>query len=172
MSLMRFFRHRGGAAAVEFALIIPTIMLLYYGMIEGTQAMLAKRRVEYLTTALGDLVTQHAQLTSQQVDGIFDASVAVMSPFPTTGLSMRVTSIQIDADEQASVVWTRYEGEIPEADLDTIAPELLAQEGAIVRAETIYKFKTPFQRMLPGEFEFKHKMDLRPRTGVAVPLID
>lgn len=172
MRLMRFFRHRGGAAAVEFALIIPTVMLLYYGMVEGTQALLAKRRAGYLTTAVGDLVTQKAQVSEEDVENIFDASTAVLKPFPTEGLAIRVTSISIAADGTPTEVWTRARGTIGEAKLATIDPELLKQEGAIVRAETIYKFKTPFQRMLPGEFEFKHKMDLRPRTGVAVPLID
>lgn len=170
---MGFLRDRRGAAAVEFALIIPTIMLLYYGMVEGTQAMLAKRRAGYLTTAVGDLVTQKAQVSTQEVLNIFDASTAVLKPFPTEDLSIRVTSIQMDANGVPSQVWTIVDGEVPTVTLPSdIDPQLLVPNGAIVRAETIYKFKTPFQRMLPGEFTFRHKMDVRPRTGVAVPLIE
>jgi Flp pilus assembly protein TadG len=172
MRLTAFFKHRGGAAAVEFALIIPTIMLLYYGMVEGTQAMLAKRRAGYLTTAVGDLVTQKAQVSAADVDGIFAASTAVLKPFPTDDIAIRVTSIQMDETGKPIKVWTRAQGTIPEADLASIPDSLKQPNMAIVRAETIYKFKTPFQRMLPGEFEFKHKMDVRPRTGVAVPLIE
>lgn len=172
MRLIAFLKHPGGAAAVEFALIIPTIMLLYYGMVEGTQAMLAKRRAGYLTTAVGDLVTQKAQVSAAEVDGIFAASTAVLKPFPADDISIRVTSIQMDEKGKPSKVWTRAQGTIPEADLSSIPDSLKQPNMAIVRAETIYKFKTPFQQMLPGEFEFKHKMDVRPRTGVAVPLIE
>ena len=53
--LNRFARDRRGSAAVEFALIIPVVMLLYFGMAETTQALLANRRVSVIATAVGDL---------------------------------------------------------------------------------------------------------------------
>ena len=169
-ALKRFLRDRRGVAAVEFALTLPVMLILYFGMVEATQAMLANRRSGYLTTAVGDLLTQQAQVTPSQVEDIFDAASAVLKPFPTEGLSVRLTSISIDANGRPSEEWTRARGDIPPATLTDIDKKLLEPNSALVRAETIYKFETPFKQVLPGVFTFKHRMDLRPRTGVPIPL--
>lgn len=167
--LRRFARDRRGVAAVEFALILPVMLLLYYGMVETSQAVLANRRAGYLTTAVGDLVTQQAQVRSSDIDDIFDAGEAVLAPFSTEGLSIRVTSIEIDNDGKAIERWTQDRGTIEKADLGDIDEKLLEPNSALVRAETVYVYETPFQKVFPGAFTFKHKMDLRPRTGVLIP---
>lgn len=171
MQLMRLARDRRGSAAVEFALIIPFIMLLYYGLVEGTQALLVKRRASYLTTAVGDLITQSAQVRESDITDVFDVSTAVMKPFPTESLSIRITSIQFDANGTPSIVWSRSRGTIAAADLSSIDPKLKVANTALMRAETRYVYSTPFQKMLPGAFTFQHRMDLRPRSGVAIPII-
>jgi len=171
LKLKRFARDRNGAAAVEFALTIPVMILLYYGMVEATQALLVNRRASYIATAVGDLVTQSAQVRESDVADIFKVSSAVMKPFPTSALGMRITSIQFDNSGVASIAWTRSSGTIPAMDLSTIDPKLKVPNTALVRAETRYTYSTPFQKMMPGVFTFKHKMDLRPRSGVAIPII-
>jgi Flp pilus assembly protein TadG len=172
LKLKGFARDRNGAAAVEFALTIPVMILLYYGMVEATQALLVNRRASYIATAVGDLVTQSAQVRESDVVDIFKVSAAVMKPFPTTSLGIRITSVQFDNSGVASIVWTRTNGgSIPAMDLSTIDPKLKVPNTAIMRAETRYTYSTPFQKMMPGVFTFKHKMDLRPRSGVAIPII-
>ena len=39
---------RRGSAAVEFAFIVPIVLALYFGMVEATQALLAKATVPVL----------------------------------------------------------------------------------------------------------------------------
>ncbi len=43
---------------------------------------------------------------------------------------------------------------------------------AVIRAETIYTYQTPFGQIFPDAFVFKKQMDMRPRGGVAVVLLD
>jgi hypothetical protein len=103
------------------------------------------------------------------VDDIFDAGEAVLAPFSTEGLSIRVTSIEIDKDGKAIERWTQDRGTIEKANLGDIDKTLLEPNSALVRAETVYVYETPFQKVFPAAFTFKHKMDLRPRTGVLIP---
>lgn len=161
---------RRGSAAVEFAFIVPIVLALYFGMVEATQALLANRRASYLATAVGDLVTQSAQVREGEVTDIFKASASVMRPFPTDALGIRVTSIKIDASGVPSVDWTRYDGTIPATDLSTIDAKMRVPNTALLRAETRYVYDNPFQKMLPGAFTFKHKMDLRPRSGLPIQI--
>ena len=46
--LKRFSRDRRGSAAVEFAFIAPIMLLMYFGLAEMTQAMMASRRAHHV----------------------------------------------------------------------------------------------------------------------------
>lgn len=170
MLLNRLARDRRGSAAVEFALIIPVVMLLYYGMAEATQALLANRRVSSIATAVGDLTAQRTQLSRAQVDDIFNISAAALKPFPVSGLGIRVVSIQTNANSVASVVWQEQRGTFP-AGVNLSTVEKTANL-AIIRAETTYTYNTPIGRIFPQAFTFEHAMDFRPRGDVAVVLLD
>lgn len=169
--LNRLSRDRRGSAAVEFALILPLVLVLYYGMAEGTQALLANRRVSSITTAVGDLTAQRTQLTKAQIADIFNISVAAMKPFPTEKLGMRLTSIEINANGVPTQRWTEAHGAaVGDANFSDITETTVG--AAFIRAETIYTYQTPFGRIFPTAFTFKHKKDLRPRGGVAVVRLD
>ena len=162
---------RRGSAAVEFAFIVPIVLALYFGMVEATQALLANRRASAATTAIGDLVTQQAQVTRNEVNGIFNASTAIMKPFPTDRLAIRVISFEIDASGTPKQQWTLDNGRPMGAiDPNSIPISMRTPNTAVLRAETRYEYETPFQQMLPGLFTFRHKMDLAPRAGVPVAL--
>ena len=168
--LNRFTRDRSGSAAVEFALIIPVVMLLYYGMAETTQALLANRRVSVIATAVGDLTAQATQLKKAQIDDIFNISAAALKPFPVSDLGIRIVSIETTAAGVPQVKWQQQRGTFPSGvDLSTVEK---TANIAVIRAETIYTYKTPFGQIFPNAFVFKKQMDMRPRGGVAVVLLD
>lgn len=168
--LNRFARDRRGSAAVEFALIIPVVMLLYFGMAETTQALLANRRVSVIATAVGDLTAQATQLKKAQIDDIFNISAAALKPFPVSDLGIRIVSIETTAAGVPQVKWQQQRGTFPSGvDLSTVEK---TANIAVIRAETIYTYKTPFGQIFPNAFVFKKQMDMRPRGGVAVVLLD
>jgi Flp pilus assembly protein TadG len=168
--LSRLVRDRRGSAAVEFALILPVVMLLYYGMAEASQALLANRRVGFIATAVGDLTAQRTQWRKAQIDDIFNISAAALKPFPVTGLGIRIVSIQTDANAVPTVVWTEQRGTFPTG--TSLATVEKTANLAIIRAETVYTYKSPIGRIFPKAFTFEHKMDFRPRGAVAVVLLD
>lgn len=168
--LNRFARDRRGSAAVEFALIIPVVMLLYYGMVETTQALLASRRVSVVATAVGDLTAQATQLKKAQIDDIFNISAAALKPFPVKDLGIRIVSIETTAAGVPQIRWQQQRGTFPSGvDLSTVEK---TANIAVIRAETIYTYQTPFGQIFPDAFVFKKQMDMRPRGGVAVVLLD
>lgn len=173
LTLRKLHRDRRGSAAVEFAFIVPIVLGLYFGMVEATQALLANRRAGAVTTAVGDLVTQSVQVSPTDVDNIFRASTAIMKPFQTDGLAIRVTSIEINASGAPIQRWTRDNGKaIAATNVSTVAASMRTPNTAVLRAETVYTYNTPFKTMLPNAFTFRHKMDLAPRAGVLIQLVN
>ena len=89
-----------GVAAVEFGFILPLLLLLYIGTNTLTQAISAARAVTVLARTLADLVSQqpaNTNLTNSVMADIFNASTAVLAPFPTTSLKMTLSNVEFVA---------------------------------------------------------------------------
>jgi Flp pilus assembly protein TadG len=93
--LRRFARSRSGVAAVEFAFILPIMLLGYFGMTEVTSAYSAQRKLTLLSRTLADLVSRTTNLTDNGRDEIFRAARAIMHPFDGTGVNMTITSVVV-----------------------------------------------------------------------------
>ena len=98
----------GGVAAVEFALLLPLMVLLYAGAGELSEAVMTSRKVELLSRTLADLGARqptYPQATSTPppanaisqgtLVAILDASTAIMAPGSLTPLKMTLSAVDI-----------------------------------------------------------------------------
>jgi len=79
-------------SAVEFALILPLMLMLYVGGIELSQAISADRKTALISRAVADLVAQVPTVTDTDMGNIFDAATEVAMPFPASTTVNGVTS--------------------------------------------------------------------------------
>jgi Flp pilus assembly protein TadG len=70
----RFAKTHSGIAAVEFALILPMLLALYFGLIVLAQGLEAGRKTQTLSRTLADLTSQ--QLPGQQSNGVCGSNSA------------------------------------------------------------------------------------------------
>lgn len=173
--LNRFFRDHRGAAAVEFAFVAPLMILLYYGMAELTQGMMANRRTGHVASIIGDLVAQDTQVTQTEITDVFAVGRAVVSPFPTTTLSMRVTSVKADAAGSPKVVWCQRSGStsaLPAlaaaATVTGMPSGLIAANESVIMAEATYSYSSSIGKVLTTPLVFTQKYYLKPRKGSEV----
>jgi Flp pilus assembly protein TadG len=106
----RFSRDDKGVALVEFAMIMPLMVLLYLGSVAVTMGVTTDRKLTLLARSLGDITAQDTNITSAEATDIFAAARAVMSPYKSDGtvLKMRMSSVKISADgKKACVRWSR-----------------------------------------------------------------
>jgi Flp pilus assembly protein TadG len=99
--LTRMRRDQRGVAAVEFAVVLPFMLMLYISTAAVTQAVSASRDVVVLARTLSDLVAQQSanvNLTDTTAKDIFSASTAIMAPFPTTPLKMTLSNVEFVSD--------------------------------------------------------------------------
>lgn len=109
-STPRFFKRRiahddRGVAAVEFALLLPLMLLIYLGTAEVSQALMATRKATDVAESLSDLVAEQeadAPLTDAEIADVFAAATAIMSPFPAVPLKMTVSSVTFSKSPKAS----------------------------------------------------------------------
>ena len=132
----RSARDDRGIAAVEFALILPLMLLVYMGASDVTRGVLASRDVDLLSRTISDLVAQQTTATSMQsstITTIFTTAAAIMSPYDITNVTMTVSAIDIKADSsnmygdniQAVVRWSYTQSSTPSTSERACSPQLV-----------------------------------------------
>ena len=167
--LSRFWRDRRGVSAVEFALILPLLMLFYFGMAELTEAMMAQRRLSHLTASIGDVVAREPTFTDAGRNDIFVAGQVMMAPFPTSSLKMCIVSIASDAQGRDTVVWSESStqaSDCPRAnDPIEIPPAVLPASQSVIMSKASYEFNSMFKLIVPQTMTFRRTFYLRPRLA-------
>ena len=111
MSLFRRIgKEQDGVMAVEFSLLLPVLVFIMFGMIELTDAIAAKRRVNLAASMIGDLVTNTDADFVQENDmrSILAMGGRVLEPYGIKDTTVRVTAVTYDASDDAyEVVWSR-----------------------------------------------------------------
>lgn len=110
-------------AAVEFALILPLLLTLYLGTVEGASLYAVDRKVATLASTVADLVAREKDtLTQTELDDYFEAAVNILSPYDTDGLAQVVSLLSIDSAGEATVVWSAAHGSGVARDADDQFP--------------------------------------------------
>jgi Flp pilus assembly protein TadG len=100
-------RERRGVALVEFACVLPVLLLMYVGGFQLTDALSCNRKVTISARAVADLTTQNATVTLPQVTAIINASGKIMAPYDIANATVQVSEIQTDASGKSTVVWSK-----------------------------------------------------------------
>lgn len=166
----RLRRDQRGVAAVEFALILPVMVLLYVGVVDMTYAVTANRKVAQVTSAVADLTAQAGMIDDAGVQAMFAASTDIMRPLPGAGLAVAITSIDFDAQNppRARVGWSDARGRAPRTAPPTLPAGIALPNTSIIFVEVSYNFQTPARFFLPGGETYNSQFYLRPRVGPTV----
>jgi Flp pilus assembly protein TadG len=166
--LARLRRDHRGVSAVEFALIAPALIAFYFGLAEFTQAMMAERRASHVAASMGDLVAQSTQISDSTITDIFSIGTTIMSPFPTTSLKMRLSSVTANSSGTPKVDWSNGTGGLAALGTGatvTLPSGLVTAGQSVVMSEVTYVYDSPVDKFIPGTITFTKKFYLRPRKS-------
>ena len=165
-----FHRDERGVSAVEFALLAPFMIALYLGSVQLTLGLTADRKVSQVANSVADLVTQDDFVTDADLLDIYAAADAILNPFAPAPLSLRITSVRMDADGEIFVDWSEGDG-MPALDTDSLPdlPDgLLAPMNSIIMVEANYRFATNLGELTKTPITLSDTAYLRPRRGPGV----
>ncbi len=165
-----------GIAAIEFALIAPIMIILYFGMSEIAMGIMADRGVSHATAVTADLTTQLPTYNTNEIADIMTATVAVLG-VPDSKLnevSIELNSYQKMTDGTVNRVGYALLGDaISTGAGATYDPEVLsdqmfnAQSGVVV-ARINYKY-TPSTFWFLENMTMAETLVMKPRKSVNVP---
>jgi Flp pilus assembly protein TadG len=97
-----------GVAATEFAMIVPIMLVLFFGTVELSSAIAIKRKLTLVARAASDLTSQSLDsVKTTDMQNVFAASGAILSPFSLTPLTATVSEVFIDKNSIAKIQWSQ-----------------------------------------------------------------
>jgi Flp pilus assembly protein TadG len=177
-----FLLAKRGAAAVEFAFIAPILVLVFFGLVELSEGLNARQRMENVAATTADLVAQSQGMNPTGINNVFAAANTIMYPYPTTDIEIRLTSIVDDPDNSLSkgvVAWgqatanaeAREAGDeftVGGVGADTIPTGVITAGGSVILAEVTYTFTPITHYVIGGPVTMTTRFFSRPRRVVSV----
>lgn len=161
-----------GVSAIEFALVLPVMIVMYIGAVEISHALTVDRRVTAVSSAVADLAAQTDKVTSAEVQDIFTAASSIMTPYSANPISIVLTSVVADEDNDTTVDWSCAHNGSPHADGAGFAlPEGLTQPfSSVIVAEVSYNYTPPLGHYMTGGLTLTETFYLRPRRSLTVEM--
>lgn len=168
--LKRLRRDERGVAAMEFALIAPLMLLMYFALAELTSAMIASGRANHVASVIGDLVSQTSTVKKTEVTDIFAVGNAIMKPFPTASLKYRITSVKADSKGVPQIVWSAEQGmtHLNAGAASGFPSGLLVAGDSVIKSEVQYTYTSPVAQVIPTPLTFNSTYYIRPRRSSEV----
>jgi Flp pilus assembly protein TadG len=109
--LARLARHDGGVAMVEFAIVLPVLLVMFIGSFVVSDMISCYRKVTIATRAMTDLVSRNVSPTggvsTSTITTYMTGSQLVLSPFSAANATMQITLLRVCDATHAYVVWTQ-----------------------------------------------------------------
>ena len=168
-----FRRDHRGFAAVEMAFIFPIMILIYFGLVDGTNLLSAKRKITLAASTLGDLTTQApGTITTTDLTDFYEALEPIMDPFPVSGIDITIRDYKISTSgTSADKRWQNTNGGVCGADASgTVKAEMatkLMTRGNDVVVASVCASITPITGMVFGfsEFDLESEVMYAPRQS-------
>jgi Flp pilus assembly protein TadG len=154
-----------GVSAIEFALIAPLMVLIYFGCIELNLLMRVDQRVTTTASSLGDLTARLATVSDADMQELFNAASVTMQPYPIQTARMRITSVVDNGDGQTRVTWSDGYNVLPYTTgaLITVPNGLVPSPGSVIVAEVEFDYESTLGVVLDASQTLNDVFYLRPR---------
>ena len=103
-SARRFLHDRDGGSAVEFAIVLPFMLILYFGGIELGEGLQIQFKVTETARTVADLTSQYPTLDGPTMVSILSASSVVLTPYPAANMVVTISQVQVPANEPTGTV--------------------------------------------------------------------
>lgn len=184
-SIAGFRRAAEGLAAVEFALILPVMLTMLFGMGELSLAVFARTAISQVASTVTDLVAQKSTLTSGDISSVYAAANTLLYPYypqlSSSKPTIRIASVIYDTTTNSTTVgkvaWVCSQtgsGTLSPAtravnSTVTFTQPLLSSGASVVLVEVAYSYSSPTTQVITGAFNMKDKFQTKPRRVAQIP---
>lgn len=101
-------RDDSGVAAIEFAMIVPMLLLMLFGITDVANYFAVDRKVSQIAQAVSDLTSRYTSVQESDVTNFFAIAGAMVTPYDKNVLKAMIHQVYLDPNTKtAKVVWSR-----------------------------------------------------------------
>jgi Flp pilus assembly protein TadG len=169
----RFGSHEKAIAAVEFALILPIMLVVFVGVTQVGEAVSIGQKVTITARTITDLVTrENSPLAASELNTDLQAAAQVMVPYPSSTLTVTVSEISTDAKGNATVAWSGSWPNNANALLQgspfTLPSSLAGANVTVVYGQVSYGYTPLLGYKVIGPMTISDGIYFYPRTGACI----
>ena len=107
----RFLASQRGVAAIEFAMIMPVLLILFLSSFDVGNAIIVYLKVRTATYELAAITNQYgtgstAQISTSTMSAITSATSQVMAPYSSSSTAVTISQIKATSATAATVSWS------------------------------------------------------------------
>jgi len=114
-------RERTGVAAVEFALVVPFIIVMFLASVDAVFALTAKRKVAVATYSIADVSSRALNLNDDDLSAIADLGRLILTPFDASQSRILITGAEVMSNGNQAVVRWSHLSEAPSGETGQFA---------------------------------------------------
>lgn len=130
-SAARLRRDTSGLAAVEFAMILPLLLLMFFGMIDVSLGVATDRKVTMVAQTLADLASRYTSVTETDFTNFFVIAGAMLTPFDKTPLAATISQVYLDpTSKTGKVQWSRGDAMLAKNAVVPVPTDLIGKDSS------------------------------------------
>jgi Flp pilus assembly protein TadG len=162
-------KNEDGLAAIEFALLAPLLITMYFGLAEVASAISVNRAVSHATNVAGDLATQSTDIDKENLEDVLTATLRVMAIPEPQKVTIQLDSWSRDVSGKdvlvGSATMNAGASKLPSFNVAKVDKTLLNENSGIVVARVSYNY-SPFKAMFfDSDITMSESFVLKPRRS-------
>ena len=159
-----------GMAAVEFAVILPFMLVAYLGGVEVGEGVAINRKVAITTRAVADLASRYTTIHNADSAVILGAASTIISPYPSGPLAVTVSGVKVDSRGNPTIDWSdTLNGTAHTVGAPVTLPGTLNTPNAYyVLGEVTYTYTPTFGYVMTGHFPLSGQIFMSPRQSASI----
>jgi Flp pilus assembly protein TadG len=165
-----FVKSTRAVAAIEFAMILPVLMVIFLGSFDAGRAIAIYMKVRSATYALASITNQYSTIQASDMTSITGATSVVLAPYSSSPVVVTISQITISSKGVATVAWSYSRGGTARAQGSSITiPSTLDVDNTyLIFAEVSYQFTPMFGYFALGGIAFSDNLYVTPRNSTCI----
>jgi Flp pilus assembly protein TadG len=172
--LGRIARDDRGVAAVEFAIILPFMLILYLGSVEAGNGLSVQFKAALASRAVADLASQYTSIDNTTMSGILNAAAKVVQPYSASGMIVTISEITTDSTGKGTVTWSdSLNGTAHTVGQSVTLPTALQiANTSLIWSEVTYPYQPSFGMVMTGTINIYQTSYFYPRLSTLITRVN
>ena len=165
-------RNEDGLAAIEFAILAPMLVSMYFGLAEVASGVATDRSVSHAANVIGDLASQTSNVDREDLEDVLSATIRIMNIDDSSKVTIQLDSWARDSAGKNTLIGsaTMNSGSatLPSFDPAKIDNSLMDEKAGILVARVAYNYSPLKLLYMKKNITLSDTFVLKPRRSSEV----